>query len=88
VQFTIGGYWGPCDLPNVVTISNESGTVWLGGITEFNQDRSRVVVRQIDAPFIKGIPSRLVASSSVWHCNDYSGPARSTRTRPTGATSE
>jgi hypothetical protein len=22
---------------NVVTISNESGTLWLGGITEFNQ---------------------------------------------------
>jgi hypothetical protein len=32
-------------------------------------------------PSFKGIPSRLVASSSVWDCNDYSGPARSTRTR-------
>jgi hypothetical protein len=31
---------GPCDIPNVVTISNESGTQWLGGITEFNQYRA------------------------------------------------
>jgi len=31
---------GPCDVPNVVTISNESGTLWLGQITEFNQYQS------------------------------------------------
>jgi hypothetical protein len=33
----MSGCLGPCDLPNVLTISSESGTVWLGGITEFNQ---------------------------------------------------
>ena len=32
VQLTISGCLGPCDIPNVVTISNESGTLWLGGI--------------------------------------------------------
>ena len=37
VQLTISGCLGPCDLPNVVTISDESGTQWLGGITEFDQ---------------------------------------------------
>jgi (2Fe-2S) ferredoxin len=35
VQLTISGCLGPCDLPNVVTISNESGTQWFGEITEF-----------------------------------------------------
>ena len=42
VQLTISGCLGPCDLPNVVTISNESGTLWLGGISEFNQYRALV----------------------------------------------
>jgi cobaltochelatase CobN len=37
VQLTISGCLGPCDLPNVVTISNQSGTQWLGEITEFAQ---------------------------------------------------
>jgi hypothetical protein len=37
IQLSISGCLGPCDIPNVVTISNESGTRWLGGITEFNQ---------------------------------------------------
>jgi hypothetical protein len=37
VQLTISGCLGPCDLPNVVTISDESGTQWLGDITEFAQ---------------------------------------------------
>lgn len=37
VQLTISGCLGPCDVPNVVTISNENGTRWLGGITEFHQ---------------------------------------------------
>jgi len=40
IQLSISGCLGPCDIPNVVTISNESGTQWLGGITEFNQYRA------------------------------------------------
>jgi cobaltochelatase CobN len=32
VQLTISGCLGPCDLPNVVTISNENGTQWFGEI--------------------------------------------------------
>jgi cobaltochelatase CobN len=40
IQLSISGCLGPCDVPNVVTISNESGTLWLGQITEFNQYQS------------------------------------------------
>jgi hypothetical protein len=32
IQLSISGCLGPCDIPNVVTISNESGTQWLGGL--------------------------------------------------------
>lgn len=42
VQLTISGCLGPCDVPNVVTISNESGTRWFGEITEFEQYRNLV----------------------------------------------
>jgi predicted metal-binding protein len=42
VQLSISGCLGPCDLPNVVTISNESGTQWLGEITQFEQYRDLV----------------------------------------------
>ncbi len=42
VQLSISGCLGPCDLPNVVTISNENGTLWLGGFTEFEQYRALV----------------------------------------------
>lgn len=40
IQLTISGCLGPCDVPNVVAISNELGTQWLGGITEFSQYQS------------------------------------------------
>jgi hypothetical protein len=42
VQLTISGCLGPCDLPNVVTIANESGTQCLGDITELDQYRALV----------------------------------------------
>jgi len=42
VQLTISGCLGPCDLPNVVTISNENGTQWFGEITQFEQYRDLV----------------------------------------------
>jgi hypothetical protein len=37
VQLTISGCLGPCDVPNVVTISDENGTQWFGEISEFGQ---------------------------------------------------
>lgn len=40
IQLTISGCLGPCDVPNVVTISNERGTQWLGNVTEFSQYQS------------------------------------------------
>jgi cobaltochelatase CobN len=42
VQLSISGCVGPCDLPNVVVVSSESGTQWLGKITNFDQYRSLV----------------------------------------------
>jgi hypothetical protein len=35
LQLTIAGCLGPCDLTNVVRISDQSGDVWLGGIDRF-----------------------------------------------------
>lgn len=32
VQLTISGCLGPCDLSNVVSISNSAGTMWLGNV--------------------------------------------------------
>jgi hypothetical protein len=42
VQLSISGCLGPCDVPNVVTISNEAGTLWLGQISEFHQYQALV----------------------------------------------
>ncbi len=40
IQLSISGCLGRCDVPNVVAISNENGTRWLGQITELNQYRT------------------------------------------------
>lgn len=58
VQLTISGCLGPCDIPNIVTISNESGTLWLGGITEFGQYQSLVdwAARSRDAGVLLPLP--------------------------------
>jgi hypothetical protein len=42
IHLSFSGCLGPCDVPNVVTISNEAGTLWLGQIQEFHQYRSLV----------------------------------------------
>jgi (2Fe-2S) ferredoxin len=42
IQLTISGCLGPCDLSNVVTVSNYSGSVWLGGIVHFDQYQALV----------------------------------------------
>jgi cobaltochelatase CobN len=39
-QLSISGCIGPCDVPNVVEVSSETGSQWLGNITDFNQYRS------------------------------------------------
>ena len=38
-QLSISGCIGPCDVPNVVAINSEAGSIWLGHITHFNQYR-------------------------------------------------
>ena len=59
VQLTISGCLGPCDLPNVVTVSNEKGTQWFGGITEFEQYRVLVdwATRSKDAGELLPMPN-------------------------------
>jgi hypothetical protein len=59
VQLTVSGCLGPCDLPNVVTISNEIGTQWFGEITEFEQYRDLVdwAARSRDAGELLPLPT-------------------------------
>ena len=42
VQLTISGCLGPCDLSNVVTISDFSGSIWLGNIRHLYQYQALV----------------------------------------------
>ena len=37
VQLSVSGCVGPCDIPNVVVVNSDSGSQWLGNITQFNQ---------------------------------------------------
>ncbi len=58
IQLSISGCLGPCDVPNVVTISNENGTRWLGEITELHQYRTLLewAVRSKDAGELLPLP--------------------------------
>jgi hypothetical protein len=58
VQLSVSGCVGPCDLPNVVVVNSESGTQWLGNITEFNQYRSLVdwAARSMEAGLLLDLP--------------------------------
>jgi len=42
IQLTIGGCLGPCDLSNVITILDASGSVWLGNIGHMHQYQALV----------------------------------------------
>jgi (2Fe-2S) ferredoxin len=57
-QLTISGCLGPCDLSNVVTISNENGTQWFEETTEFEQYRDLVdwAARSRDAGELLPLP--------------------------------
>jgi hypothetical protein len=58
VQLSISGCLGPCDVPNVVMVNSESGSQWLGSITEFNQYRSLVewAARSLEAGQLLELP--------------------------------
>lgn len=60
IQLTISGCLGSCDVPNVVTISNESRTQWLGGITEFSQYRALLecAIASRDAGVLLALPNQ------------------------------
>lgn len=57
-QLTVSGCVGPCDCPNVVVVSSEGGSQWLGNITQFNQYRSLVewAARCVDAGRLLELP--------------------------------
>lgn len=57
-QLTVSGCVGPCYSPNVVTINSETGSQWLGNITDFNQHRSLVewAVRSVEAGHLLDLP--------------------------------
>ena len=42
IQLTISGCLGPCDVANVITISDSSGSVWLGNVRHLHQYRALV----------------------------------------------
>jgi hypothetical protein len=82
IQLTISGCLGPCDVPNVVTISNESGTQWLGGITEFSQYRALLewAITSRDAGVLLALPNQFRGHClHPFHSSDSGG-------RRTGAT--
>ena len=58
VQLSISGCVGPCDVPNVVVLSSEAGSQWLGNITDFNQYRSLVewAVNSMNAGHLLEVP--------------------------------
>lgn len=65
IELSISVCLGPCDVPNVVTISNECGTQWHGGITEFSQYRALLewAIASRDAGELLPLPSRFRQNS-------------------------
>ena len=57
-QLTVSGCVGPCDMPNVVVVNSQTGSQWIGHITEFGQYRSLVdwAVRSVDAGYLLELP--------------------------------
>jgi predicted metal-binding protein len=63
VQLSISGCVGPCDTPNVVVVNSDSGSQWLGNITDFNQYRSLVdwAARSMEAGHLLELPREFKA---------------------------
>lgn len=63
MQLTISGCVGPCDVPNVVVIQSETGSLWLANITDFNQYRTLVewAARSVDAGHLIELPREFKA---------------------------
>ncbi len=57
-QLTISGCVGPCDVPNVVEITSEAGSQWLGNIKDFNEYRSPLewAAQSVDAGHLLELP--------------------------------
>ena len=57
-QLTLSGCVGSCDVPNVVVVSSEFGSQWLGNITHFDQYHSLIewAVRSVNAGHLLELP--------------------------------
>jgi len=57
-QLTVSGCVGPCDVSNVVVVNSETGSRWLGNISDLNQYRSLVewAVRSVDVGHLLELP--------------------------------
>lgn len=67
VQLTISGCLGPCDIPNIATISTADGVTWLGGMTT-QQDYELLVdwaTRSADAGSPVPLPPELARHQFV-----------------------
>src|SRR6516162_7823849 len=64
IQLTISGCLGPCDLSNVITISDASGSVWLGNIEHMHQYQALVdwASQLKDAGILLTLPDELATS--------------------------
>lgn len=61
VQLTISGCLGPCDLSNVVTVSDSSGSTWLGNIRDLRQYQTLVdwASASKEAGYLLSLPEEL-----------------------------
>ncbi len=65
VQLTISACLGPCDVPNVVSILHQGGSVWLGSINQREQYAALIdwAVRSRDLGTPATLPEELAARS-------------------------
>jgi len=63
VQLSVSGCVGPCDMPNVVVVNSDSGSQWLGNITEFDQYSALVdwATRSMEAGRLLELPHEFKA---------------------------
>lgn len=63
VQLTITACLGPCDVPNVVSLVHEDGSVWLGSISRRDQYAALIewAVRSRDLGTFAALPEELAA---------------------------
>ncbi len=63
VQLTITACLGPCDVPNVVSLLHEDGSIWLGSVSQREQYAALIdwAVRSRDLGRLAALPEELAA---------------------------